>query len=313
MFDFGQRNAFGQRVASNAGGQNPNGLSSAPNATGGKAIIKYNPSNNDTVAGIRAQATLFTWQSPTGEPQFVTVEVGRVANSYGGPDLQGSPGQPLVGTIGGQAGATFPARKDTDPNSATFLSPYYYRAYAQIILGTPGTMQDPFFIDIGRGQRFSACVSYVAVTAAMLGPPLDEATGLVIAPGGFGGRTFISGSLAVYGTLGVGITPTVAPVFYTQYIDRDLTGGGPFGAPYSRVIPPRANLLVDAQSSVAADTFQLAFNTPAIPGFTTPVFNNGQIGAFNGGGFPISDDATILLVTTTAAVANYKLIYQLSV
>lgn len=316
MFDFGQRNAFGHRGggASNAGGQNPHGLSSAPNATGGKAIIKYNPSNADTVAGIKAQSTLFTWQSPDGDPHFVTIDVGRVVNGYGGPGQAAGPGDPLTGTIGGIAGATFPQCKDLDPNSPTFLSPYYYRPYAQIVLGTPGTMQDPFFIDINRGQRFSACVSYVAVTAAMAGPPLDDTDQSIITPGGFGGRAFVSGSIAVYATLGVGITPSLAPVLYTQYIDLNSVPSNP--AQYGRIIPPRANALLAVQSSFSGDTLNVILKTPTEVDYQSPTFNNGEMGVFGVAGIPISNEDTFVQfgsIATASSAQRFKLIYQISV
>src|SRR6185369_15476007 len=57
----------------------------AANQYGGKAIIKYNPSNDETQAGVRQEVSLINWMSPDGLPHYVTIDVGRLAGGYGGP------------------------------------------------------------------------------------------------------------------------------------------------------------------------------------------------------------------------------------
>ena len=309
MFDFGLRGGGGG--ARGGGGPGPLALSSPPNALGGKAIIKYNPSNDEITAGIRQNVTLFTWQSPDGQPHFVTIEVGRVANGIGGPDNEGAPGQPpaTAAAIGAAGGGTWPAGADAAGN------PLYYRPVAQILLGTGGTMQDPFFIDINRGQRFTACVSYVAVTALMRSTPLSENTGLPVAPGLAVGnnKTYVSGSMAVYATLGIGYAISVAPLLYTQYIDSNSTDSVAGSQTYTRITPPRANLLLSAQAQLNGTTMKINFDTPAEPGLQTPPFTNAEMGVF-GGGLPISGDGLLTLLNyTTGLPENFKLIYQISV
>jgi len=307
MLDFGQPSALsGGGGGARQGGAQGFSLASPANSTGGKAIIKYNPTQDEIANGIRSEATLFSWESPDGQPHFVTVEVGRVVGGVGGPTQDGSPGQTPISNIGGAGGGTFPAGLDAAGN------PYYYRASARILLGTPGTMQDAFFIDINRGQRFTACVSYVAVTAAMSSTPRSEETGDVIIPNPLTGKAFVSGSLVVYASLGVGFAPSLAPVLYTQYIDLNSTDA-PAGT-YTRFVPPRANRLISAQSTNGGAPLKVEFGSPGADGFITPPFTNGEMGQFNGDGLSISGDGDLLELTSTSGVpAGYKLVYQISV
>ena len=115
------------------------------NQSGGKGIIKFNPTADETQAGIKQQVTLVDWSSPDGEPRAVTVDVGRIAGGGGG---------------------TFP----TGGSGTVALPNLSYRARAQVLIGTPATQADPFFLDINRGQRFTCTASYVAATAEMLAP-----------------------------------------------------------------------------------------------------------------------------------------------
>lgn len=305
MFDFSQPAAFGKAGVGGDGSGVPS-LASPANATGGKAVIKFNPTNDEITSGIRAQATLFSWQSPDGQPHFVTVDVGRIANGVGGPNADGTSGQTPISQMGSLGGGSFPAAQDAAGN------PLYYRAVAQILLGTPGTMQDPFFIDINRGQRLTACVSYVAVTAMMRSTPVSENDGAVIVPS-FGGNPFVSGSICVYSTLGVGFAPSQAPLLYTQYIDSNFGDVVPGSIAYNRITPPRANRLLSAQSTNGGNGLKVEFAAPAAAGFITPPFTNGELGVF-GNGLPISADGDVVILTSTSGVAaSFKLVYQISV
>lgn len=312
------------------GGPGPNPRTK--NQWGGKGIIKFNPSNSEINAGIRQQQSLLVWESPDGLPHYVTCEVGRFTGGYGGPGADNtkggiqviSPNFSVPGTInagGGQGsvgGGSWPATQDANGN------PLYYRAAAQVTLGTPGTMEDQFFIDINRGQRFTALASYVAITAQMLSPPIDELTGNVVVPityqnpGNSGiGPAFLSGSLAVYATLGMAVAPSLAPVLYTQYIDytiQNALGTGVFNSFVSRVVPPRANTVFPVLSSSPgngkfADLIQLIFfdvngatvaETPRQP-------NGSQVPPI-----VIPEDCYGVQVGTVWQTA-YRLIYQLSV
>lgn len=270
----------------------------SPNQFGGKAIIKFNPTADEITNGIRAQNSLFVWESPDKQPHFITVDVGRIVNGYGAPASNAST---APGTGGGGAG-TFPT--PSAPGSpTTFLS---YRATAQVVLGTPGTMQDPFYLDIGRGQRFSALASYVAVTAQAEPTPAGTPAGAFS-----GGVTYVPGSLGVYATLGVGFAPSLAPVTFTQYIDVTNPGTATTGAAYTLPIPPRANFLLPLQSGDKGGTSRLIFlDAGGRVITTTQSFATGAIA----NPIALGEDYDAVIVRNEGAVfANYRLIYQLSV
>jgi hypothetical protein len=290
------------------------------NQWGGKGIIKNNPSNNEIAQGIKQEISLFTWESPDKLPHYVTIDVGRIAGGAGGPGKDNSPGgTSYISTVsalgqGSVGGGSWPSGQDTAGN------PLYYRASAQVLIGTPGTMEDPFWIDINRGQRFTALASYVAITAQMNGPPVDELTGNVIVPASAihaFTTPYVSGSLAVYAKMGMAVAPTLAPVLYTQYIDNAAGSPGPLNGSFFRVIPPRANTLLPMLMSVGllAQKTQLQFfdNAGELIGqtsiFTGPGLNTAPIAiptdAF---GLVISDN-----LGTTPNGNNFRLIYQLSV
>lgn len=298
MLDFGQPRALSGGGAGSAGGAGASSLVSPPNSTGGKGVIKFNPTSDDILRGIRAQTTLFTWQSPDGQPHFVTVDLGRMANGYGAPASNGSIGPGL----GGGGAGTFPTPQTGAPGSATpFLS---YRATGQIVLGTPGTMQDPFYLDIGRGQRFSALASYVAVTAEAEPPPAGLFSGVV---------TYDAGALGVYATLGIGFAPSLAPVVFTQYVDTTTPGTANAGLAFTLPIPARANFLLSVQSSNKADTMRLIFlDAGGRAVASTNSFTNGTQNSLEP--IPLAEDYDAVILRNEGGVdANYRLIYQLSV
>jgi hypothetical protein len=281
---------------------------------GGKAILKYAPTANEIAAGIRQQNSLFVWTSPDGKPRFVMIDVGRLANGAGGPDYpvtnaanaSGNFSGALVSQLTG-GGGTFPL--GVDPVTGAVLS---YRATAEIVLGTPGTMQDPFWVDINRGQRFTAVASYVAITAQMNAPPGDTVTTL---PVKLAAGAVVSGSLVVYGTIGEGINPSLAPVVVTQYIDN-MSGSQVVGNPYAYnlVVPPRANILLPivTPGGAAVGGFQLIFYDVAF----TPL---GQTQTFTGAApmtVPIElpqDCYRIAIIDKSGFTENYRIVYQLSV
>lgn len=280
------------------------------NQWGGKGVIKFNPTTNEIALGITQQKSLFVWQSEDQLPHYVTVEVGRVANGVGGPGADTGtilPGHFPVSNGVSQGGAgTFPAPQDSAGN------PLYYRATAQVTIGTPGAMQDPFWIDINRGQRFTALASYVALTAQMSSLPINEQTGNTLVPP-TSTLPYISGSLPVYGTIGAHVAPSLAPVLYTQYIDNDLRSPQTT-AKYFRLIPPRANFLYPVMSVVdgGGNTIFLTFfdvdgtilgqtQFVATSAFAPPIAipPDAYIVQVNEGGFGLT--------------RGYRLIYQLSV
>lgn len=280
----------GGSLTDGADGQ-PGSNSRVRNQWGGKGIIKYAPSSDEITAGISQQKSLLVWQSPDGLPHFVTIDVGRLANGYGAPASNGS----IAPGLGGGGAGTFP----NNGTLTTFLS---YRATAQIVFGTPGAMQDPFYIDIGRGQRFSALVSYVAITAQAEPPPAGLFSGAV---------TYAAGSLAVYATLGIGFAPTLAPVIFSQYVDVVNAGTVAAVQAYTLPIPPRANFLLPVQSSNKSDTIRLIFlDAGGRAVSSTQDFATGAVTA------PIAlaeDYDAVILRNEGLVFANYRLIYQLSV
>lgn len=294
-------------------GPNP----AAANQWGGKGIVKYNPTEADINVGTRQQQSLLVWQSPDGLPHYVTVEVGRLASSAGGPGADNTPSgtsfvlNPAVAFAQGSVGGgTWPAGQDVAGN------PLYYRATAQIVLGTPGVMEDSFWIDINRGQRFTAVASYVAVTAQMNPPPTDESTGSTLVPPPYT-TPYLSGSLVTYATLGVDVAPSLSPVLYTQYIDttRAIQNNDYF----FRVIPPRANFLLpilqSSQVAGAKVAFQFLDNAGIVCG-SSPIFTVGT--GLNITPFAIPEDAFSIAISNTfgagpGANSSIRLIYQLSV
>ncbi len=269
---------------------------------GGKAIIKYNPSSDEVLSGIRQNATLFTYQSPDGLPHYVTIDVGRLSSGLGGPGSDGGPGAAAV--TNGAGGGSFPLGQDAAGNTLT------YRATAQILIGTPGSMQDPFYIDINRGQRFTALASYVAVTVQMNAPPIDEITGLPLVLLG----TIQSGSMAVYATLGPAVAPSLAPVLFTQYVDLIAPPiGPPLAAQFSRIIPPRANLLFPIQSSNISGTISLSLKNVSGQNVATPP----AVAAGASQALVIPEDAYSVFVAPSVfpmgAPVAWRLVYQLSV
>lgn len=278
------------------------------NQWGGKGTIKFNPTEAEMNAGIREQQSLLVWTSPDGLPKYVTVEVGRLASGVGGPGADGTVGgltyvdlvvKQGVGSVGG---ASWPAATDASGN------PLYYRAVAQVVVGTPGTMQDQFWIDVNRGQRFTAVASYVAVTAQMLGPPLDNTSGDVIVPTGFNGQPYRSGSLVTYATLGAAVAPSLAPVLYTQYIDNS-PGLSPGISSYTRLIPPRANFIYPLfPSNLGTMSFQFFDNSGrAIEG---QIFVAGE--TTQAPPYRIPADAYGVTFTDAVRPIEFRLVYQLS-
>jgi hypothetical protein len=283
----------------------------AANQYGGKAIIKYNPSSDERQTGIAQEVSLINWMSPDGLPHYVTIDVGRLAGGYGGPGNDARASSLGVGDTG-IGGGTWPLGVDVNaPDGAGgFGVAYFYRATAQVLIGLPGAMQDPFYIDLNRGQRITALASYVVVTVAM-GPPPPIPT--FRAPR----YAYASGSMAVYATLGPAVAPSIAPVLFTQY--TDITDG--VDPQFVKVVPPRANKLVALQSSNdAAQAAELwLLDNPgnligAIP-FTTC---SNAIGSGNTPEVVIPEDCYSLLVKFHAGADNtskyeWRLVYQLSV
>ena len=232
------------------------------NQYGGKGVIKFAPTEAETRSLIKQNVTLVDWQSADGEPHPVTVEVGRIA-------------------IGG--GGSFPQAQ----SGGVALS---YRPRAQVIIGQPSVMSDPFFIDINRGQRFTAAASYLAVTAEMLAPPA-------------GG---VSGSMSVLGGIGFGQAVTIAPVVITQYIDSlaALAVAAPI------VVPPRCNFLLPLRSSDQNNLMLVEFLDTNSAVIDVLQFSNGQMVA----PAPLSADTYSVRVTNQGAVAaSYRLIFQVDV
>jgi hypothetical protein len=313
MFAEKMAHRFHAAIQKSKGGR-PDGLPgvnpAAANQWGGKGIIKFNPSDAERQNGIQQEISLLVWQSPDGLPHYVTIEVGRLVSGVGGPGSDGTPGglqyvNPITAVgLGSVGGGTWPAAQEGG-------IPLYYRAAAQVVMGTPGAMQDQFWIDINRGQRFTACVSYVAVTAQMRPPPVDELSGVVISPAAFQtspgvGPQYVSGSMVVYATLGMAVAPSLAPVEYTQFIDYNSIGEGPLQSA-SRIVPPRANfllpLLAQQPDTVSIFFFDNVGDTQA----QTSIINN-QVSNL----IAIPEDTYGVAVRGTQS-QNYRLIYQLSV
>ncbi len=163
-------------------------------------------------------------------------------------------------------------------------------------------MGAPFYMDIGRGQRFTCTASYVAVTAQMLAPPLI--VGLT--------GPYVSGSLTVYAGIGHGTSPTLASIIDTQYIDtfpvfKNHTA--------NVIVPPMANLLLPVQSNDIGATFTMDF-----------LDNNGQnIGQLVVGAgqlitpIPLTNECYSInvsssnVVTQSGLFTNMRLPFQLSV
>lgn len=238
--------------------------------TGGKATLKYGPTRAETDALIVQQATLIPWKSEDGEARNVTVDVGR-----------------LMGVNGTLPGGSLSA-------------PLSYRAIAQVLVATPATTWAPFFIDIGRGQRFTVSASSVFVTAEMLAPR---------GPSSISTNSATSGTLTVFGCIGEGTALTLAPVLYTQYADQ-LTSGGA-GSISTQVIPPRANLLLPVRCSVANNEITIAFRDPVGNVIDTFTFTNGTMVE----PAEIPNDAYETRVTNNAggSTADFRLVYQLSI
>jgi hypothetical protein len=283
----------------------------AANQWGGKAIIKYNPSSDERQIGIQQEATLITWSSPDGLPHYVTVEVGRLVGGVGGPGLDTFQVAGGISTAG-NGGGTFPLGHDKATGA-----PLSYRACAEVLIGTPGTMQDTFYMDINRGQRFTALASYVAITVKMDAPPVNQTAfqgnGLpLLDPAG----QYISGSMAVYATLGMAVAPTLAPIMFTQYIDMNNTGqGGIVLLNFPRIIPPRANVLLPVMASSSSTININFFDNSGRPVGNPPVYNTGTPNAL-GPTIDIPQDAySLLLNPNPGSTGNFsfRLIYQLSV
>lgn len=298
------------------------------NQHGGKCTIKYNPSTTEQLSGMRAQATLVDWQSPDGEPRWVTVDVARTAAGGGG-SFPGGAGAstavnflpsvigvvPVASTLGfpssgyfaiktgstgvittgiAYAGITSTSFYGVDPavvgtlvvGDIIFL-PVAYRGLMQVVLGSPSAMEDPFFIDIGRGQRFVASASYVAVTAQALAPPSG----------------FQAGSIALIGRLGHGEAGSLSPVTYTIPIDSLAAS-----AVSNVVIPPKANFLLPVFSSDLNNTIQLEF--------LDNVGNRIKALSFGNGGqlypIPLGNAYSINVTNQGAVAANYELPFQIA-
>lgn len=237
------------------------------NQYGGKGIIKFNPTQEETLLGIREEITLIDWQSEDGMPHTVTIDLGRIFGAGVG---------------------TFPQGSIPTDVAVVGLS---YRAQAQVILGTPSAMSDPFFVDINRGQRFTASASYVAVTARMLTPSVLGVNR--------------SGSLGVFGNLGYGPAVSTAPVLITQYFDV-LT----VGVPVLSTIPPRANVLVAVSGDTAGNTTQIDLVDNAGASFTFTVVGGYVSNAMN----VLPADAFSLRITNLGPLEeSVNLVYQVSV
>jgi hypothetical protein len=245
------------------------------NEFGAKGVIKWQPTDAEKLRGIQSQITLVNWSEPNRNPIYVTVDVGRLA--HGG-------------------GATFP--QSIDPDTASFLS---YRVQCQVVLGTPGVMADPYFIDLNRGQRFTAAASYVAVTAQALPPPapFNMGSGIV---------TYTAGSLAVFGGLGLGPAPSIAPPEITLFVDTPLA---PTVSSAKLEIPNRANYLLRAPSSDPAGTTTITFfDNSGLTVIESVTILNSSVQV------PIAlpQDAFFVQVTNAGAnLALYRVIFQLSV
>jgi hypothetical protein len=298
-FHAAQHKAKGGR-ADGLPGANP----AAANQWGGKSIIKYNPTSDETQRGIRQEVSLLVWQSPDGLPHPVTIDVGRIAAGLGGPGSDDGPGSAAVGT--GIGGGTYPLGSDATDSLS-------YRASAQVLLGTPGTMQDPFFIDVNRGQRFTTCASYCAITAAMDAPPTGLDPNLV--------GTFASGSMAVYATLTANFAESEAPLQFTQFIEITNDPGSPITGQFaiaSRIIPPRANLLlpfsIGGQPAVNTEFFIEVFDNS---GFVLTTVKNGGTQT-QSPAIPLAQDAYSVRLTASnlmnmTGLYTARFIYQLSV
>jgi hypothetical protein len=227
------------------------------NQFGGKGVIKFAPSNDEVTNGVRESITLVDWQSQDGLPHPVTCEIGRIVAGGGGSFPQG-----------------------VDPAGTALI----YRAQAQVIFGSPAAMQDPFFMDIGRGQRFTVAASYVAITAQMLAPSPGDASGSMVAVAG----------------LGFGTSPTLAPILFTQYLDAIKIAGTK-----TIIVPPRANVLLPLVSNHLVTNVTVEF-----------LNNNGgtiQVYAAITAPIVLPEETYAIRVTNNGAFASFSMIFQLSV
>lgn len=252
----------------------PNGIpSNRKTQYGQKGTIKYNPSNDETQSGIRQTVTLVDWSSPDGVPRDVTVEIGVISGSGNYPTRS------FLQVVGGVL---------------TAFS-YSYRARAQVIIGQTGSMQDIFYLDINRGQRFTTSASYVAITAEALPPPSGPLFTRVV-----------PGSMTVTAGLGYGACRPLAPVLYTQYID----GISASTNPVTFQIPPRANFLLPILVSDNTVPITISENAPGIGTIGQFTFVSGQMTA----AVPLAQDADQIsfLYPVGASTISSRLVFQLS-
>ena len=296
------------------------------NQHGAKGVVKFNPTTEESLRGWRSQFSAVDWQSPDGEPRWVTVDVGRIEAGGGGSfpaasvvqtvargainaagilTVVSTDGFPTSGTLArrrtstgvvatgvaytGVTATTFTGMSAATTVSAddTIFRPLSYLARAQVILGSPSAMEDPFYIDVGRGQRFVASASFVGVTIQALEPPTN----------------YSAGSINVIGRLGHGEAGTQAPLIYTLPINSLAAAGTK-----NVVIPPRANFLLPLWSSDLNNTVQLDFLDEAGALINSLEFTNGGMVA------PASlEDAHSITVTNDgASTATYRLPFQIS-
>lgn len=309
------------------------------NQHGGKGIVHWNATTDETNSGITQEKTLLDWSSSDGDAHEVTIELGRIEAGGGGSFPSASipsasvvlgvvpPGTiiPAVGLLATlpvpqtraflpsgflthrslltgvvTPGITYASLTPTafqNLNSPrgnlniaagdTLFAPLAYRGRVQVLLGQQAVMEDPFYVDIGRGQRFTATASFVGVTLQALAPPVG----------------YNAGSIALWCGLGHGQARSAAPVVYTQYVDQLAPAGVT-----NVIIPPRANFLLPLRSSDVNNTVQLDFldNTGAI--IDSLQFGNGAMIT----PAPLEDAYSINITNQGMATVNYRPCFQLS-
>lgn len=114
---------------------------------GRSAVIKYNPSQEETRNGVKQSETVAFWQGRKKEAQAITVDVALI-----------NPVPPAVGIDG--------------------ADPFNARLYGMVEYGSDGNKTNVKF-DIGNGVRFTIVGNYVSVNVGMDPPSGDNPAPLV--------------------------------------------------------------------------------------------------------------------------------------
>jgi hypothetical protein len=228
--------------------------------------IKFNPTDDEKLNGVKQSETVAFWQGRKQESQAMSVDFGLV----------------------------LPPPIDVGPESKLVSPPVIdSRLFSRIQYGADGNTQNEAVLDVRLGQRITVVGNYISVLVGMdpprhYEPPgTDETIGITV-------PTVVMGA-----SIGSFAAPSLAPVTRTLYFDQ-LPGGIPSSAV---PIPQRAVTLLPPLASSPTDTLTIEFltfngvtigtwqsvNSPNTP-FWTP--------------FPVPTDAYFLRVTSAQGVPS---------